>query len=111
MEKGEDFVSMLLGHIDGRNCFISALLLLTPNELKACRLVSTTWNKFIMEELWGRKGGREKLGQKLVEGWRNMEARMVRIGKAKDEMESIFCNKAHKRHKGKQIMEFYEQIS
>ena len=46
--------------------------------------------------MWGTKGGRAKLGQKLVEGWRWREATMVRIGKAKDEVESIFCNRAHK---------------
>ena len=75
---------------------MSALLLLDPDELKACRLVSSTWNEFIMEELWGTKGGRAKLGQKLVDEWRWREARMVRIGKAKDEVESIFCYRAHR---------------
>ena len=99
MEEGQNFVSKLLGHIDGRNCFKSALFRLTANELKACRLVSWEWNRFIMDELWGTKGGREKLRKKLVEeGWRDREARMVRIGKAKDEVESIFCNRAHKRY-------------
>ena len=97
MGEGEDFVSMLLGHIDGRDCFKSALLRLTPNELKACRLVSPRWNKFILDELWGTAGGREKLRKKLVEGWRDREARMVRIGKVKDEVESIFCNRTHKK--------------
>ena len=97
MEEGEDFVSKLLGHIDGRECFKSALLRLTPNELKACRLVSWEWNRFILEELWGNAGGRKKLEKKLVERWRDGEARMVRIGKAKDELESIFCNRAHKK--------------
>ena len=104
-------MSKLLEHFDGRNCFKSALLLLTPNDLKACRLVSSTWNKFIMDELWGTKGGREKLRKKLVEGWRKRETRLVRIGKAKDEMESIFCKRAHKRHKRKQIMDCFEKVS
>ena len=85
-------MSLLLGHIDGRSCLASALLLLNPDELKNCRLVSSTLNEFIMEELWGTKAGREKLRQKLVDGWRNGDARMVMIGKAKDELESIFCS-------------------
>ena len=85
-------MSLLLGHIDGRRCLESALLLLNPDELKNCRLVSSTLNEFIMEELWGNKAGREKLRKKLVEGWRNGEARMVMIGKAKDELEGIFCS-------------------
>ena len=92
MEGGQDLVSLLLGHIDGRSCLESALLLLNPDELKNCRLVSSTLNEFIMEELWGTKAGREKLRQKLVDAWRNGEARMVMIGKAKDELESIFCS-------------------
>ena len=88
-------MSKLLGHIDGRNCFKSALLCLSPDELKACRLVCWEWNWFILDELWGTVGGREQLRKKLVEGWREREARMLKIGKAKDELESIFCKRAH----------------
>ena len=90
-------MSKLVGHIDGRRCLESALLLLNPDDLKTCRLVSSTMNEFIVDELWGTKGGREKLRQKLVERWRKGEARMEMIGKAKDELESIFCNRAHKK--------------
>ena len=90
--EGEDLVSHLLGHLDGRECFKSALLLLHPEDLKKCRLVSSSWNEFILDELWGTRSGREK----LVEGWMvNNEATMVRIGKARNEMQSIFCNRAH----------------
>ena len=92
MEGGQDLLSLLLGHLAGRSCLESILLLLNPDELKNCRLVSSTLNEFIMEELWGNKAGREKLRKKLVEGWRNGEARMVMIGKAKDELESVFCS-------------------
>ena len=91
MEGGQDLLSKLVGHIDGRRCLQSALLLLNPDDLKTCRLVSSTMNEFIVDELWGTKGGREKLRQKLVERWRKGEARMEMIGKAKDELESIFC--------------------
>ena len=92
MEGGQDLLSKLVGHIDGRRCLESALLLLNPDDLKTCRLVSSTMNEFIVDELWGTKGGREKLRQKLVERWRKGEARMEMIGKAKDELESIFCS-------------------
>ena len=95
MAEGQGLVSDLLGHIDGFECLKSALLLLDPDDLKTCRLVSSSWNEFILDELWGSRGGREKLRQKLVEGWKKNEASMVRIGKARDEMESVFCNRAH----------------
>ena len=45
------------------DCF----LLLTPAEIKACRLVCKEWNEFIVDRVWKSKSGRERLGQKLVQ--------------------------------------------
>ena len=65
-----DFVSKLLtiGQGWGRNFFVSCLLYLSPEDLKACRLVNKTWNKVIKEGVWGNKRVRKKLEEELV--WR-----------------------------------------
>ena len=82
-------MSKLLGHIDGRECFKSALLRLTPNELKACRLVSWEWNRFILDELWGNAGGREKLRKKDEE--EENARNLLRDQAAQVSLEAVYC--------------------
>ena len=48
-----------------RECF----LLLDPEDLKACRLVSKQWDEFIKREVWNNQYGKKRLTQKLVLRW------------------------------------------
>ena len=48
-----------------RECF----LLLDPEDLKACRLVSKQWDEFIKREVWNNQYGKKKLTQKMVQRW------------------------------------------
>ena len=98
MDPEMDLVSKLMGNDPGgRNFFASCLLLLNPEQLKACRLVNSVWDKFIMEEVWGKKRvrRRKRLEVKLVERWKTAEPITVEIGQARERVWSIFCNDAY----------------
>ena len=75
------------------NCF----LLLSPEELKACRLVSTTWAGFILEDLWKSSWGRRELTEKLVTRWMTVDPMTVELNKRGMQMlvSSIFSTDAH----------------
>ena len=63
-------VRELLLRDEGAHKFLAdCFLLLTPEEIKACRLVCKEWSEFILENLWKSKPGRKKLEQKLVHRW------------------------------------------
>ena len=53
------------------------------------------WDKFIMEEVWGRHGKRKKLEQKLATSWKTADLIMVELGQARREVSAIFCNDRH----------------
>ena len=71
-EEVPDFVSKLMANDPGgRNFFVSCLLCLNPEQLKACRLVNSVWDQFIKDELWGQNTARRRrLEGKLVESGR-----------------------------------------
>ena len=96
MELPKDIVSRLLANGGGRPFLVSALLLLDPEDLKACRLVCSAWNKFIEEEVWSSKSARSSLTKKLVYRWKNSEGSLTR-GEVvnKGEVQSIVCNDSH----------------
>ena len=51
---------------EGARKFVAdCFLLLTPAEIKACRLVCKEWNEFIVDDVWKSKSGRKRLDQKL----------------------------------------------
>ena len=57
-----DFVSQLLAIGEGgEHFFVSCLLHLSPEDLKACRLVNKTWARVIKEGVWGNKRARRTL--------------------------------------------------
>ena len=70
--EGIDYVSQLLAIGEG-DFFVSCLLHLSPEDLKACRLVNKTWNDLIKERVWGNKRARKRLEEKLP----NMRTRLV----------------------------------
>ena len=49
----------------------TVFLLLEPASLKACRQVNRQWGEFIMARLWGSRGGRRRLEERLLQRWRN----------------------------------------
>ena len=96
MEPEEDFVSKLMGNDPGgRSFFASCLLCLNPEELKACRLVSTVWAKFIMDEVWKRSRGRKRLEGKLLKRWKTADPRTVELCQTREPVESLSCNDAY----------------
>ena len=74
------------------DCF----LLLQPDELKACRLVCTTWSKFIQKEVWENPRGRERLSRKLVQLWKTADPLPKELGQVRQDTDtSLFCDDRH----------------
>ena len=46
---------------------VDCLLLLSPEEVKSCRLVCEQWNIFIEDEVWKNSRGRRQLREKLLQ--------------------------------------------
>ena len=81
MVAGDDLVSRLFtANMDLilRDIF----LFLDPGSLKASRCVSHQWNSFILETLWGSRGGRRRLEEQLQHRWRSHTgaSRVVELG-------------------------------
>ena len=65
-----DFVGQMMQMDEGAVRFVTDFfLLLDPEDLKACRLVSKQWAEFIKRELWNNKYGKKRLTQKLLQRW------------------------------------------
>ena len=80
--------------------FVSCLLHLSPEDLKACRLVNKTWNKVIMERVWGNKRVRKRLEEKLVHRWKTTNPKTVQLvavhgAQCMVEVKAMFCNNTH----------------
>ena len=75
------------------DCF----LLLGPEELKACRLVCTTWSKFIQKEVWNNPRGKERLSEKLVQLWKTADPLPKELGRfqVKKGFSHFFCDDHH----------------
>lgn len=75
------------------DCF----LLLGPGELKACRLVCTTWSKFIQKEVWNNPRGKERLSEKLVQLWKTAHPLPKELGRfqVKKGFSHFFCDDHH----------------
>ena len=93
----DDFVSKLLaiGQGWGQMFFVSCLLHLSPEDLKACRLVNKTWNDLIKERVWGNKRARKRLEEKLLNRWKTTNPETVQLGTVPLGVEAIFCNNNH----------------
>ena len=90
-----DNMSLLLSIGEG-DFFVSCLHHLSPEDLKACRLVSKTWNKVIKERVWGNKRARKRLEEKLVHRWKTQNPQTVQLGAVYPYcVEPIICNNAH----------------
>ena len=93
-----DYMSQLLAIGEGGQAFfVSCLLHLSPEDLKACRLVNKTWNKVIKERVWGNKRARKRLEEKLLNRWKttNPETVRVRLGTVPWGVGAIFSNNLH----------------
>ena len=96
-EEEPDFVSKLMANDPGgRNFFVSCLLCLNPDQLKACRLVNSVWNQFIKDEVWGKnRTRRRRLEGKLVEKWKSADPRTVEVSQTREFVYGIFCSDAY----------------
>ena len=82
-----DILGELMSRDEGARRFVAnCFLLLSPEELKACRLVSTTWAGFILEDLWKSSWGRRELREKLVTRWKTVDPMNVQLNQG---MQSI----------------------
>ena len=62
MDENElNFFTFLMWSGGGRRFLVEVLLLLPPQDLKAMRLVNTSPNEFIVEEVWGNIYGMMRL--------------------------------------------------
>ena len=75
--------------------FVSCLLHLSPEDLKACRLVNKTWNDLIKERVWGNKRARKRLEEKLLNRWKTTNPETVRLGTVPRGVRAMFCNNSH----------------
>ena len=57
---------LMLLDVGGQKFVVDCFLLLSPEKIKSCRLVSRQWDEIIMKEVWGNTRGREKLEAKMV---------------------------------------------
>ena len=66
----ENFVGQMMQMDEGAVRFVmNFFLLLDPEDLKACRLVSKQWNEFIKREVWRNQYGKKRLTHKLLQRW------------------------------------------
>ena len=88
-----DYISQLLAIGEGgEDFFVSCLLQLSPEDLKACRLVNKTWNDLIKERVWGNKRARKRLKEKLLNRWKTTNPETVQLGTVPLGVLIIFCN-------------------
>ena len=92
--EGIDHTRQLLAIGEGA-FFVSCLLHLSPEDLKACRLVNKTWNKVIKERVWGNKRARKRLEEKLLNRWKTTNPETVQLGTVPRGVRVIFCNNSH----------------
>ena len=93
-----DLISQLLADGGGQKFLAAALLYLDPDDLKACRLVCSAWDKFIRENVWGLVAGRSVLERRLLNRWRNVEASLTMVEIAVPVYTAVwglFSNNAH----------------
>ena len=75
--------------------FVSCLLHLSPEDLKACRLVNKTWNRAIKERVWGNRKARKLLEEKLAHRWKTTNPETLQMVTVPQRVEAIFCNNTH----------------
>ena len=63
---------LMLMDVGAKKFVANCLLLLSPEEIKNCRLVCDQWDKFIEENMWKSSSGRRQLRQKLLHRWKTM---------------------------------------
>jgi len=91
-----DYMSQLLAIGEGgEHFFVSCLLHLSPEDLKACRLVNKTWNDLIKERVWGNKRARKRLEEKLLNRWKTTNPETVQLGTVPRGVYAMFCNNTH----------------
>ena len=89
-----ELVSKLLDDGGGRQFLASCFLLLEPKDLKACRLVCSSWNVFIKDDVWVEF--RSRLKRKLVEQWKSTDYDLTRPARwFPKEVTSLFVNDTH----------------
>ena len=71
MAESPGLVSLLLSH-GLEEVVATVLLLLAPEDLKACRRVCRSWNTLILARLWGTRAGRRGLEAKARNRWGQM---------------------------------------
>jgi len=91
MAESPGLVSLLLSH-GLEEVVATVLLLLAPEDLKACRRVCRTWNTLILGRLWGTRAGRRALQVKARNRWRTSKATTMELGKARSQIHSIHCD-------------------
>ena len=103
MDSTVDILGKLMVVLDAghQRVVANCLLSLTPEELKACRLVCRTWNVFIRDEIWKSSWGRSRLTEKLVDRWMTVDAVAVELTsyrfmtQGRKRATSIFCDDVH----------------
>ena len=97
LEPEGGILSELMLRDDGAKKFVATcLLLLSPEEIKNCRLVCKKWDAFIKSnDFWKSKNVRKELSQKLLQRWKTAEPTTKRLAEVGQEIESIYCNETN----------------
>jgi len=97
LEPEGGILSELMLRDDGAKKFVAdCLLLLSPEEIKNCRLVCKQWDAFIKSnDFWKSKNVRKELSQKLLQRWKTAEPTTKRLAEVGQEIESIYCNETN----------------
>ena len=96
MDFERDILSQLMLMDVGAQKFVAkCLLLLTPEEIKSCRLVCHLWDQFIVDNIWKSTCGKKQLSQKLLQRWKTADPMRIWLTETKEGVESIYCNDAH----------------
>ena len=87
-----EWISLNDPHRFVAKCF----LYLSPEELKACRLVTNKWNEFILKELW-KEGtwGKEQLRKMLVARWQTVEPVAEVLDRGMQSVSSMTATNTH----------------
>ena len=96
MEFEKDILGLMMQMDEGAQKFVADLmLLLTPEEIKNCRLVCHQWDNFIKGRLWKEGSGRRLMRQKLEQRWKTVDPVTGQMAEVGQSVHALYSDDAH----------------